>query len=369
MRKRYQGGRVVKSTDGRYWVGKWREDGHDRSKVLGKISKLTKSKARELLADIVKPINARSNERTSKDITVEDFIEQVFLPFYRRKWKRVTDESRTDSIRRHTIGEFGSRQISSLRRDELQTFLDDRKHFAYSMIDHLRWDVKQILDLAVAEKVIQTNPVYVQPGTMLLFVPRDCAKPKRPVMTIDQVKLTIDVLPLRERLIFKLGVLAGMRCSEIFGLRRGRVHDDHVEVLERVSRRDIDTPKTEKSVRKVALSTEVQRDMKAWLDLVPGGPNDWLFPSENIKMPMGADNTMARYIKPLLRAENVNLGWVDYRVMRRTHSSLMNDKGIDPKLVADQQGHTVDVNQNLYTQTSLERRKEAAETLASAFVN
>ena len=47
----------------------------------------------------------------------------------------------------------------------------------------------------------------------------------------------------------------------------------------------------------------------------------------------------------------------------------MNDRGIDPKLIADQQGHTVDVNLNVYTQTSMESRREAVEDLASAFVN
>ena len=74
-------------------------------------------------------------------------------------------------------------------------------------------------------------------------------------------------------------------------------------------------------------------------------------------------------IRPKLKAENVKLGWVDYRVMRRTHSSLMNAQGVDPKLVADQQGHTVDVNLNVYTQSSMESRREAAETLAAALVN
>ncbi len=194
---------------------------------------------------------------------------------------------------------------------------------AFTMVDHLRWDLKQILDLAVAEAVIPTNPVYVQPGTMLLFVPRQCAKPKRPVMTIDHVKRALEVLDLRERLVFKLGVFAGMRCSEIFGLRRGRVKEDQVEVVERVSRRDIDTPKTDKSVRKVALSSAVKEDLKLWLESTPGGPDDWLFPSENRKMPIGADNMMARYIRPKLNPDEVGLGWVDYRVMRRTHSSLM----------------------------------------------
>ena len=84
-------------------------------------------------------------------------------------------------------------------------------------------------------------------------------------------------------------------------------------------------------------------------------------------MPIGADNIMARSIRPKLRT--VDLGWVGYRVMRRTHLSLMNEQGVDPKVIADQQGHTVDVNLNVYTQTSMERRHEAVEALASAFVN
>ena len=84
---------------------------------------------------------------------------------------------------------------------------------------------------------------------------------------------------------------------------------------------------------------------------------------------MGADNMMARYIRPRLKPVEVGLGWVDYRVMRRTHSSLMKAQGVDPKVIADQQGHTVDVSVNVYMQTTIEGKREAVETLASAFVN
>jgi hypothetical protein len=46
----------------------------------------------------------------------------------------------------------------------------------------------------------------------------------------------------------------------------------------------------------------------------------------------------------------------------------MKEIKVDPKLVADQQGHTVDVNQNEYTQTPVASRLEAVEAL-SGFVN
>jgi integrase len=67
--------------------------------------------------------------------------------------------------------------------------------------------------------------------------------------------------------------------------------------------------------------------------------------------------------------EDAGLAWVNFQVLRRTHSSLMREEKVDPKVVADQLGHTLDVNLNVYTQTSLERRIEAVETLEATLVN
>jgi len=67
--------------------------------------------------------------------------------------------------------------------------------------------------------------------------------------------------------------------------------------------------------------------------------------------------------------EKIKLGWVDFQVMRRTHASLMRRLGVDPKVVADLMGHDVNVNLNVYTQTSIETKLAAVEVLESAFVN
>jgi len=53
-------------------------------------------------------------------------------------------------------------------------------------------------------------------------------------------------------------------------------------------------------------------------------------------------------------------------VMRRTHSTLMNAMGVEGKLVADQLGHTLDVNQNVYTQSPVALRQEAVNRLENA---
>jgi integrase len=336
--------------------------------MLGKcrgVDKISKAEAQKRFVEILQPLSNARNE-TNSNVTVREFVEDVFLPFCRKRWKPLTDKARTDSIRRYILTAFGDSRLASLRRDELQAFLDERRHMARSLVDHLRWDVKQILDLAVAEGIIPRNPVYS--GRLLLFVPRECKSVNRPVMTLEQAKVALSVLDLRERLIVKFAVLAGMRVSEIFGLRRGCVGEDSARIVERVCRGDIDTPKTTRAVRTVALAKGVQQDLQQWLATTPEtGPEGWLFPSETLKTPISSTNVMARIIRPSLR--KVGLGWVDYRVMRRTHSSIANATGIDPKLVADQQGHGVDVNLNIYTQTSLANRLEAVETLEAAFIN
>ena len=57
---------------------------------------------------------------------------------------------------------------------------------------------------------------------------------------------------------------------------------------------------------------------------------------------------------------------VNFQVMRKTHSCLLKELDVDPQVRAEQMGHTVDVNENVYTKTSLERRREAVNRLESA---
>ena len=250
-----------------------------------------------------------------------------------------------------------------MTRDDLQRFLDSKASLSFSTVDHLRWDLKQLFEMAVAEGVLPRNPAVI------LFTPRTCKRPERRSLTIEEVKKVFNALTeLRERLIVKLAILAGMRPGEIFGLRRGRFGECFASIHQRVYRGIIDTPKTEKSTRTAALSSGLRRDLESWLRSSPDtGSEGWLFPSETLATPLARDNVMYRNIRPVLK--KAGFGWVDFHVMRRTHSSLMRELGVDPKIVADQQGHTLDVNLNVYTETSIESRIEAVEKLESAFVN
>jgi hypothetical protein len=88
------------------------------------------------------------------------------------------------------------------------------------------------------------------------------------------------------------------------------------------------------------------------------------FPSETISTPLAKDNVWRYSVGPKPKA--VGLDWADFHVLQRTSSSLMSDLGVEGKVVSDQLGHTLDVNQNVYTQTSLKRRRLAVDTLETA---
>ena len=76
------------------------------------------------------------------------------------------------------------------------------------------------------------------------------------------------------------------------------------------------------------------------------------------------DNCWRRNFLP--RLTTIGLHWANFQVMRRTHSCLLDELGIDPQVRADQMGHSVDVNQNQHTRSSLNRRMNAVNALEKA---
>jgi len=353
--RRYSKGGVVQQR-GR-WKGLWYEDGIKKSRIVGLCREMTKTEAR----DAVEAIVAKLKPQAGKPVFGE-FVENVYFPYYSRKWKDSTCENNKQRLRTHLLSAFSDRLLDSLLRDELQDFMDEKAAagLSFSVVDHLRWDLKQIFDMAVAEGKVDRNPA------LLLFTPRTAAKPIHRVMTVVQVRHCFAALDQRERLIAKLAVLAGMRPGEIFAMTWGRLTATHADIMQRVYRRKVDTPKTDNSTRQAALSAGLLSDIEAWRALAISSSDDaWVFPSERMT-PLSKDNCWHRYMLPKLRG--VGLEWCNFQVMRRTHATLMHQLKADPKLVADQLGHTVDVSLNVYAQSPVEGRLAIVNELESLLI-
>jgi integrase len=313
-----------------------------------------------MLAGILEPIN-RNAAVPPCSLRWGQFVREVYLPFYARKWKRSTLECNMDRVERQLMPVLEGRRLDSVKRGELQNLLDQKVAvgLAYTTVAHLRWDLRQIFALAVAERCLECNPAE------LLFVPAGAPRPEKRFMNWDEVHTFFSVLELREKVIGGLALLAGLRPGEIFALTLAHLGPGYVKIQQGIYRGRTGTPKTFKSRRWATLGDGLTGWIEQWLERLPDRrPTAWLFPSERLVTPLFPDCCWRRHFLPRLRT--VGLEWANYQILRRSHACLMSELEIDPQIRAEQMGHSVDVNMNEYTRTSLGRRQAAVQALEGA---
>ena len=318
-----------------------------------------------MMASILQPLNETSGQLTPPRYTFSEYVDDVFLPVHRRKWKESTRATSEHTIRRHLLAPLGDRLLSEIKREDLQVLLDRkaRTHSA-SVVAHLRWHLSAIFRMALSDGAAGVNP---SPG---LFTPACQPEKPRRVMSGAQIQLALSVLPLRERLMFRMAVFAGMRPGEILALRVGNVQENVVQVEQRVYRGKLDSPKGRKgkrTARTIALPPGTAADLGLWTEqFTEPEPDAFLFPSER-GTPLTRENVWRRNMLP--RLETVGLEWAGFQVMRRTNASLSRKANIDDKVAADQRGHGLGVSLEVYSVSDLQQKIEAVTRLESAVLD
>jgi integrase len=323
---------------------------------------MSRAEAEAILAEILQPQNAEAKSGR-KIYTLAAFLSAIYLPVFRRKWKASTAMTEESRMEAHLVNDIGPRLMHEITREELQALLDRKaKTLGDSMVNHLRFRLRSVFELALAERVVDRNPATV------LYTPRECQKGRaRHVMTPEQANQMLEALDLRERLIARLATWEGMRPGEILALQIGDIDSESVWVRRRVYKGTLDTPKTKRSVRQVALTSGTVHLLETWLTFLPCREGKaWLFPTENPDSSIGRDNTWNRHMLPKLRA--IGLEWATFQVMRRTFASLSKQIGVDAHTRSAQMGNSVDVNENEYAVTRFEDRLAAVRRLETTVV-
>jgi integrase len=293
---------------------------------------------------------------------LSEFINATYLPFHRGKWKKSTQGTSENRIQHHIVKGIGGTAIKDLSLTSLQEFLDRKAEqgLSFSVVDHLRWDLTSIFEMAIAERLIDANPAT------RLYTPRIAPKGVTRAMSAEEVMIALGAVKLRERVLLHMAIFSGFRPGEMLGLQRRHVSEDatEVKVEQRVYRGEIDAPKTESSRRAVAIPPMTAELLRKWMESAVGpDPDAYLFAGEK-GTPVWRDTLLYDHIRPKLKHHG--LDWVDFQVMRRTHASLGHRLKLDPKVTADQRGHGVGVSIEEYTKTTLADRAVAARKLEEA---
>jgi integrase len=361
-RKRFQKGSLQCRKHGRHrmWVAAWWEDGGRRSKVLGRCSQMGKGEAEQVLSNILRPINAGVANGPRPVHTFKQFVEDVYLPFARRGWKKSTETTTEKSIQCYLVKEFGTDILHSITRDRLQDFLEKKAlDLSASPVTHIRWNLNAIFKLAVSDGAVLNNPAAE------LKVPKNCKEGwGNRTLTREEAKQYLEVFPLREKLIARLALIEGMRPGEIMALRWKSVQGGRIGVEQRVYDGVLDTPKNGK-IREGGMSDVTVKLMEEWVLLARDrSPEAFVFASENLASPLSPQNVWRRNMKPKLDA--IGLGWATFQVLRRTNSTLSKKLGVDPKVAADQRGHGLGVSMAVYTISDLAQKRAAVNQLEVA---
>ena len=128
-RRRFQNPEPKKRQHGRHWVwvGQYRDiERVSRTVVLGKCSEISKGEAEAKLASILAPVNAGAGRKHTTIFTFQEFVNSVYLPLARRRWKASTAMTTEPSIQLHLVQPLGLRFLSEISREDLQSLLDQK---------------------------------------------------------------------------------------------------------------------------------------------------------------------------------------------------------------------------------------------------
>jgi integrase len=360
-RRRFQKGSLQKRKQGkrRVWVVLYYDENRERRfHAIGPASELSKGDAEQRQQEFMKAINGGPTWETARPPLLREFLNEVYLPFYRGKWKESTRGTTENRIQHHILRDLGGNRMDSFTPVPLQQYLDGKAAIGLSrsMVKHLRWDLQSIFRLAVAERLMPTNPAVA------LYCPQMSAPTETRAMTAEEFNAAAEAFDIRERVILYLGCLAGMRPGELLALQRGDFGPAcrTAEVRRRVYRGRLNVPKNGK-FRTVAVPEQTAQIVADWLDkAVEQKPGAFVFAGET-GQPLWRDSLLEDHFRPRLKP--LGLDWVDFQVMRATHASLGKAAGADVKVQSDQRGHGLGVAMEVYTRSSIGQKSAAAKKL------
>jgi integrase len=234
---------------------------------------------------------------------------------------------------------------------------------SFESVSKVRFAMKDMVKRMIAEEYLASN---IAEGLKTPGTARRSDRSRLRRATLAEYHRAWSVLEERERLACDLVIFCGLRESEAYGLKVGDLFQPGAILVQRSwYKGEINRTKTNQ-IREAGIEPEIFERLRAWIDTQPDRrPEGWVFPSERIVTPLLPDNVLRRCIHP--RLQPLGLGWINFAVLRRSHSTLHEEKGTSAKIIADQQGHGIGVHLLKYVASPLDRKREAVSALWSDF--
>ena len=342
--RRYQRGYVYKTGKKiRIWYGMFREDipqpdgrfvRRQRNVRLGTLSEFpTRAAAYEELS-------RRMGRKPSVELTLAELVERwkvAVVPTL----KSTTATCYLNAIRSRVIPVFGQREVSSIGRYDVETFLaKGAQMYCRNTLRGMRASLGRVLSWAIACGWLEKNPCA---GVKL---PHAGKKVKRTILKPDETIAIANSLGEPYSTLVLFLAVTGLRISEAIGIKWTDFTNDVVHVSRRIYDRKEGSTKTPRSDR----SLPIPESLLARMRLL--GKGEWVFRSRSAT-PVNPGNALKRYIRPVARELGIAIGgWHDFR---HTLNTRLRKRGWSARVRADILGHSsLDITEHIYDHSDSE---------------
>ena len=229
-------------------------------------------------------------------------IERESFGYFAKEYLREKDSLKTfweiNSRVNRLIDFFGEKTpIIAITATEIRGFISSFKS-SPKTLKHYISDLRQILQLAIYDEIIDVNPVS------RVKLPKHTKREISPFSDEDIERLMSEA---RGDVLAYLGIAfnTGMRSGEIIGLQIGDIdlESGYIRVTRSISKGVVSTPKTLSSIRDVPILPDAQKYLLMQIDKARRKQTNWLFSKADGKHLYGVD---ALSIRRLLKRLGIN---------------------------------------------------------------
>jgi integrase len=335
---------------GRYYVYVKGENGKDVRRhtgaFLGWKSDTSLGEAREKLQRIIFE-KCGKVARPSDAVTLAWFYANRFEPMRRGNWGEPTRRGNESDMRRYVRPQLGEIPLRDFDLFRCQVYLNAlaAQRYSEALVRRCKTLLWSIFDVAVELEFLAKNPMA------RVDFPKCKPIAKPTIQKADIYRLLQSVADTRDRLILMLGIFAGIRASEVFGLQWDCFRGDHIEIRNTAWNGELYQwrVKRKASFRRVHLSPQTQRLFEKWkAGCANSSPDALVFPGKSGK-PMWSGIWLQKHIQPIAKRLGITVP-ITFQVFRRS-CTTRNQKHGSLKDVQVHMGHgSIETTGDVYMQ-------------------
>jgi len=311
--------------------------------------------AEKLLASRLEEIRLGKLKELKK-IRFNEFVDIWMCDFVAVRTKESTRRSYRSIIDTHLMPRFENMELGRMTARGIQSFVSSlarREAVSTKTISNILAVLKQMLGHAVRWGYLHHNPADQVDKPRVVRREMYCLTP-------DEVQAFLAHVNPKYYALFLAAVMTGLRRGELLGLTWGDINWERevIHVTRSLYMGKLIQPKTERSMRVVAMPERVAHELKKLRLKRPGSEKELIFRTDSGR-PIEPDNLVKRQFLPALK--RAGLKKIRFHDLRHTHASLLIAQGESVKYIQDQLGHaSVQTTLDRYGHLFPEDRKRAA---------